>query len=162
MMRNAALTRLVCLASLSLLAAMAVYCFARISPPELLKSFQAIIPALARQTAVFGSAPSFFYTLALGLFIGLFASTATRGRLHCLLWLSLVFLLESTQHPTIASLLAAWLPDVLPVSAWELVGPYWLRGVFDWHDLLASFTGGIVALIALTHLYKERPDENYE
>ena len=161
-MRNAALTRVVCLASLSFLAAMAVYCFARTSPPGLLTSFQAVNPALAGQTAVFGSAPSFFYTLALGLFIGLFASTATRGRFHCLLWLSLVFLLESTQHPAIASLLAAWLADVLPVSAWELVGPYWLRGVFDWYDLLASFTGGIVALIALTHLSRERTDENDE
>jgi hypothetical protein len=161
MTRSAALTRLVSLASISLFAAVAVYCFARISPPELLAPFQAISPALVTQTEIFGSAPSFFYTFALGLLIGLCASTKMSGRLHCLLWLSLVFLLESTQHPAVASLLVTWLPNILPVSAWELVGPYWLRGVFDKHDLLASFAGGMVALIALTYLSKERSDENY-
>ena len=161
MIRNPALTRLVSLACFSLVAAVAVYCFARNSPPELLKSFQAINPALAMQTEVLGSAPSFFYTLSLGLFIGLFAATETSGRLHCLLWLSLVFLLESTQHPAIASPLVTWLPDILPVSVWGLVGPYWLRGVFDWHDLLASFAGGMLALFAFTRLSRESFDENH-
>jgi len=161
MTRNTALTWLVSLASISLLAAVAVYCFARTSPPEILASFQAINPALATQTEIFGSAPSFFYTLALGLFIGLCASTKMSGRLHCFLWLALVLLLESAQHPLIASLLVTWLPNILPESAWGLVGPYWLHGVFDQHDLLASFAGGMVALVALIYLSKERSDENF-
>jgi len=160
MTRNTALTWLVSVASLSLFAAVGVYCFARTSPPEILTSFQAISPALVTQTEIFGSAPSFFYTLALGLFIGLCAATKMSGRLHCFLWLSLVLLLESTQHPLIASLLVTWLPNILPESAWGLVGPYWLRGVFDQHDLLASFVGGMIALIALIYLSKERSDEN--
>ena len=160
MTRSAALTWLVSVASLSLLAAVAVYCFARIYPPEILTPIQAVNTELAAQTAVFGSTPSFFYTLALGLFIGFCASTKMSGRLHCLLWVNLVFLLESTQHPEIANLLVTWLPNILPESAWGLVGPYWLRGVFDQYDLLASFAGGMVALIALIYLSKERSDEN--
>jgi hypothetical protein len=115
------------IASVSFFAAVLVYSFARIYPPEILASIQATHPGLAAQTGLFGSAPSFFYTLALGLFVGLCASTQRGGRLHCLLWLSLVLLLESTQHPVIASLLVTWLPNTLPASAWELVGPYWLQ-----------------------------------
>ena len=160
MTRNTALTWLVSVASISLLAAVAVYCFARTSPPEILAPFQAISPALATQTEIFGSAPSFFYTLALGLFIGLCASTKMSGRLHCFLWLALVLLLESTQRPEISNLLVTWLPNVLPVSVWELIGPFWIRGVFDLHDMLASLAGGMVTLIALTYLSKERSDEN--
>jgi hypothetical protein len=158
--RNKPLIFKLVVASLSLFAAVLVYNFARIYPPEILASIQATHPGLAAQTGLFGSAPSFFYTLALGLFVGLCASTQRSGRLHCLLWLSLVLLLESTQHPLITSLLVTWLPNTLPASAWELVGPYWLRGVFDQHDLLASLIGGIVALVALTNLSKERTDEN--
>jgi hypothetical protein len=159
--RNKPLIFKLVVASLSLFAAVLVYSFARIYPPEILASIQATHPGLAAQTGLFGSAPSFFYTLALGLFVGLCASTQRSGRLHCLLWLSLALLLESTQHPVIASLLITWLPNTLPVSAWELVGPYWLRGVFDQHDLLASLIGGMVALVALTYLSKEPTDENY-
>ena len=155
MTRNTAFTCLISVASLSLFAAVGVYCFARTSPPEILTSFQAISPVFAKQTEIFGSAPSLFYTLALGLFIGLCASTKMSGGLHCFFWLSLVLLLESTQHPFIASHLVTWLPDFLPESAWGLVGPYWLRGVFDQHDIMASFVGGMIALIVLTYLSKE-------
>lgn len=160
MTRNKPLIFKLGIASGSFFAAVLVYSFARIYPPEILVSIQATHLGLAAQTGLFGSAPSFFYTLALGLFVGLCASTQRSGQLHCLLWLSLVLLLESTQHPIIASLLVTWLPNTLPVSAWELVGPYWLRGIFDRLDLLASLIGGMVALVVLTYLSKERTDEN--
>jgi hypothetical protein len=159
MTRNTQLTWRLGIASLSLLVAIAVYIFARIYPPEILVPIQTTHSGLAALTGLFGSAPSFFYTLALGLFVGLCASTLRSGRLHCLLWLSLVLLLESTQHPVIASLLNTWLPNILPVSAWGLVGPYWLRGVFDQHDLLASLIGGVVALITLTYFSMERNND---
>jgi hypothetical protein len=82
MTRNIVLTWLVSIASLSLLAAVAVYCVARIYPPEILTPIQAVNTELAAQTAAFGSAPSFFYTLALGLFISACASTLTNARVH--------------------------------------------------------------------------------
>jgi hypothetical protein len=59
-----------------------VYCVARIYPPEILTPIQAVNTELAAQTAAFGSAPSFFYTLALGLFISACASTLTNARVH--------------------------------------------------------------------------------
>jgi hypothetical protein len=68
------------IASLSLFAAVLVYSFTRIYPPEILASIQATHPGLAAQTGLFGSAPSFFYTLALGLFITLCASTRMSAR----------------------------------------------------------------------------------
>jgi len=89
-------------ATLSLVAALAVYCFARIDPPELLALFQATRPELTTRTELSGSAPSFFYTLAIGLFVGLCASTQKSRQLHCLLWMCLVLILELTQHPIIA------------------------------------------------------------
>ncbi|MGI9316734.1 MAG: hypothetical protein ACR2QW_05330 [bacterium] len=72
-------------ASLSLFAAVLVYSLTRIYPPELLVSIQATNPVLAAQIGLFGSAPSFFYTLALGLSIVLCASTKMSDQLHCLL-----------------------------------------------------------------------------
>ena len=58
------------IAGTALLAAVAVYCLARIYPPELLASFQAADPLLAEHIALFGSAPSLFYTFAIDLFVG--------------------------------------------------------------------------------------------
>ena len=58
------------IAGTALLAAVAVYCLARIYPPELLTPFQSTIPILAGQAGLFGSAPSFFYTFAIGLLVG--------------------------------------------------------------------------------------------
>ncbi len=156
MTRNKPLIFKLSIASLSLFAAVLVYSFTRIYPPELLASIQATHPGLAAQTGLFGSAPSFFYTLALGLFVGICASTQRSRRLHCLLWLSLVLLLESTQHPIIANLMVIWLPNTLPVSAWELIGPYWARGVFDSLDLLATLLGGGIAIYLLNHLSLEK------
>jgi hypothetical protein len=145
-------------ASLSLFAAVLVYSFTRIYPPELLSSIQATHPGLAAQTGIFGSAPSFFYTLALGLFIGACASTLTNARVHCLVWIGLAICLELTQHPIAAELLSTWLAAILSKSSWELIGPYWTRGAFDQLDLVATLIGGFVALTLLTYLPREIDD----
>lgn len=126
-------------AGTALLTAIAVYCLARIYPPELLTPFQTTDPFLAQQTALFGSAPSLFYTFAIGLFVGSCASSRTSAKLHCLNWLGLALLLEISQHPVFAKPLAAWLADTLFVSARETIGPYWNRGVFDPLDLIATY-----------------------
>ena len=111
------------LAGTALLAAVAVYCLARIYPPELLTPFQSTIPLLAGQAGLFGSAPSLFYTFAIGLFVGTCASTPASARIHCLIWLGLALLLEISQHPVIAEPLVSWLENTLIVSSWEFVGP---------------------------------------
>ena len=146
------------LAGLSLLAALLVYSLARVHPPAILASIQATQSGLAAQTGLFGSAPSFFYTLALGLVVGLCAATRSSRRLHCLSWLGLVLVLESTQYPLIATVVVDRLPGLIPAWAWDVVGPYWLRGVFDVQDLLASLAGGLLALAALTLLSRKPAD----
>ena len=155
MTKNAPMALVFGIASLSLLAAIAVYSFARFHPPELLEYFQATNPILAAHTALFGSAPSFFYTLALGLFIGACASTSINARVHCLVWIGLALCLELAQHPIVAEYLTTWLAAILSESTWRLIGPYWTRGVFDPIDLIATLFGGLIALLLITHLPME-------
>jgi len=144
------------IAGLSLAAAIGVYLFARTLPPEILAPWQSTDPRLAGHIALFGSAPSLFYTLALGLVIGACASTANSARWHCLAWTGLASLLEISQFPGIAMPVSKFVHDVSPESVWHLVGPYWTRGVFDPLDLLATLIGGFIALLLLGCL----PDEN--
>ena len=158
MTRNKPLIFKLGVASLSLLAAVLVYSFTRIYPPELLVSIQATHPGLAAQTGIFGSAPSFFYTLALGLFIGACASTLTNARVHCLVWIGLAICLELTQHPIVSEYFSTWLAPILSESSWELIGSYWTRGAFDQLDLVATLIGGIIALALLTYLPREIND----
>ena len=158
MTRNNVLAWLVSVASLSLLAAIAVYCFARIYPPEMLTHIQALNPALAARTATFGSAPSLLYTLSLGLFIGVCASTSTNARVHCLVWIGVAICLELTQHPTVSEHFSTWLAGILSESSWELIGPYWTRGAFDQLDLVATLIGGFIALALLTYLPNKNND----
>ena len=158
MTRNNVLTWLVSVASLSLLAAVAVYCFARIHPPEILTTIQAVNTELAAQTAAFGSAPSLFYTLSLGLFIGVCASTSTNARLHCLVWIGVAICLELTQHPTVSEHFSTWLAGILSESSWGLIGPYWSRGAFDQLDLVATLIGGFIALALLSYLPNKATD----
>jgi hypothetical protein len=139
------------MAGTALLAAIAVYCLARIYPPELLAPYRMTIPVLAGQTGLFGSAPSFLYTFAMGLIIGSCASTRRSAKLHCLSWTGLAVLLETSQHPVIAKPLASWFADTLSVSTWRVISPYWNRGVFDLLDLVATVVGGLAALTLLTH-----------
>jgi hypothetical protein len=147
---NALLSRLG-IAATALLAAVAIYCLARIYPPQLLTPYQITIPILAGQTGLFGSAPSFFYTLAIGLIVGTCAASPTSAKLHCLNWLGLAVLLEISQHPMVVKHLASWLADSSPISTWEMISPYWNRGVFDPLDLIATVAGGLIALALLTY-----------
>jgi len=155
MTRNALLIWRLGIASLSLLAAVAVYSFARFYPPEVLEPFQVAGTGLASYTSIFGSAPSFFYTLALCLIIGACVPSRSTAKLHCFLWIGLALFLELTQHPEFAGSLSNWFPNVLPESTWELIGPYWTRGVFDPIDLIATLIGGLIALLLITHLPAE-------
>jgi amino acid permease len=139
----------------ALLMAVAVYLFARLNPPALLEPFQITNSLLGAQSDFFGSAPSLFYTLSIGLLIGVFASTSANGRLHCLVWIGLALCLEISQASIIAEPLTSWLSTTLPHSAWELFGPYWANGVFDPFDLLATIVGGMIALTVLTYLPRE-------
>jgi hypothetical protein len=143
------------IASLSLLAATLVYSFTRIYPPEILASIQATHLGLAAQTGLFGSAPSFFYTLALFLIIGACVSNSSTAKFHCSLWIGLSLGLELTQYPAFADSLSIWFPRILPGSTWELIGPYWTRGVFDPIDLVATLIGGLIAMLLITHLPME-------
>jgi hypothetical protein len=148
------------IAGTALLAAVAVYCLARIYPPELLTPFQSTIPILAGQAGLFGSAPSFLYIFAIGLVVSSCASTPASARTHCLIWLGLALLLEISQHPVIAEPLVSWLADTLFVSTWEIFGPYWKQGVFDPLDIMATVAGGLAALSILPHLSTEHYDEH--
>jgi len=147
------------IASAALLAAIAVYCFARFYPPELLESFKATNLILAAQPGFFGSAPSLFYAISIGLLVGICSSTPNSARLHCLLWIVVALFLELSQHPIVAEPLVTLLAETLSESSWILVAPYWTHGSFDPLDLLATLVGGSIALALLTHLPKENSDE---
>ena len=142
-------------AGIALVAAVGVYILVRINPPGLLAPFQVTSSLLGAQPGLFGSAPALFYTIAIGLFIGVFASTTSSGRLHCMIWIALALCLEITQASIIATPLVTWLPATLPDAVWELIGPYWTRGVFDPFDLLATLLGGAIAMFILNRLPTE-------
>jgi len=147
------------IASTALLAAVAVYCLARVYPPQLLTPLQSTIPILAGQAGLFGSAPSFLYIFAIGLIVSSCASTPASARTHCLIWLGLALLLEISQHPAIAQPLVLWFADTLSVSAWEFIEAYWNQGVFDPLDMIATVAGGLAALIILHCLSTEHYDD---
>jgi hypothetical protein len=139
-------------AIVSLLAAIAVYVFARTNPPEILAPIQALNADLALHQHLFESAPSAFYTLALGLFIGVCTSSRSSARLHCLIWVGLALTLELSQHSIIAERLADWTSAIVPSFVSTLIAPYWSRGIFDRGDVLATLLGGGIALYLLSHL----------
>lgn len=144
------------IAGCSLLAAIAVYCFARHYPPGLLQPVSATLPALAASTGLFGSAPALFYTLAFGLLVAACASTSGGARRHCLLWTTLALCLELSQFPSIALPIAGRLAAIVPEPVLDIVRPYWTRGTFDPLDLAATLAGGVVALLLLTRLPMEK------
>ena len=156
MTKNAPLAWRFGIASLSLLAAVAVYCFTRIYPPEILVPFQSIDSSLVTHTEVFGSAPSFFYTLALGLFIGACAPTLANAKVHCMAWVGLTLCLEISQQPIFAQNIACWLMNNCPEVIGHLLIPFWSRGVFDLLDLFATLMGGAIAIFLLAHSSSER------
>jgi len=159
MIKNASMTWKIGTAVIALLMAAAVYLFARLNPPALLEPFQITNSLLGVQSDFFGSAPSLFYTLSIGLLIGVFASTSANGRLHCLIWVGLALCLEISQASIVAGPLTSWLSATLPNSFWELFGPYWANGVFDQLDLLATVVGGVIALAVLAYLPREINDD---
>ena len=140
----------------SLLASFAVYFFARTCPPEILTPFLATSNELSAYTGIFGSAPSFFYTLSIGLLVGVCASASSGAQRHCLFWIAVALSLEVSQHPFFAEPLSTWLVTVVPGSGWEILGPYWTRGVFDPMDLIATLAGGLIALVLLNYLPMEK------
>ena len=68
------------IAGLALLLAVSVYILVRLDPPGLLAPFQVTSSLLGTQPGLFGSAPALFYTLSIGLLVGVFASTPSSGR----------------------------------------------------------------------------------
>jgi len=150
MTRNSSLAWGLGIACFSLLAAIAVYSFARFLPPAPIDPFKATNSILAAQTVVFGSAPSFFYTLAFGLFTGFCALSLAQARLYCLLWVCLALCLEISQHSIFAEFISDWITTGFSDWSRALIGPYWARGVFDPLDLFACLMGGGIALYLLT------------
>ena len=96
------------IACLALLAASSVYLFARPSPPDLIAGLHWRSDWLTGYSAYLHSAPSLFYTLAIGLVIGICASTRGAALRHCALWIGLAACLELTQAAFIAARLADW------------------------------------------------------
>jgi hypothetical protein len=159
MTKNTSITWIIGTATIALSMAVAVYLFVRLHPPALLEPFQITNALPGIQPGIFGSAPSLFYTLSIGLLIGVFASMSANVRLHCLIWIGLALCLEISQASIIAGPLTSWLSTTLPSSAWELFAPYWANGVFDQLDLLATVVGGAIALAVLTYLPREVKDD---
>lgn len=149
MTRNTSLLFTLGIGFFSLMIAVMVYIFARIYPPELLTSLHAPNVYLGPYTGLFGSAPSLWYTLALGLLIGACASSHVSARVHCLVWIGLAMLLELSQARIIAEPIGAWASESLPESIWTIAESYWTRGVFDPLDLLATIVGGAIAIVLL-------------
>lgn len=145
------------IAASSLALALAVYVFAREYPPAIVAPIQAPNPLLLEHGRLFGSAPSLFYTLAIGLLLGVTSADHGRGQLHCLIWTGIALMLELTQIPHIASTCVA-LSENLPRFVADLITPYWAKGTFDLADLLATLLGGMTALGILRFIPTENKD----
>lgn len=133
------------IAASSLALALGVYIFAREYPPVFLSPLQAPIPWLLEHGRTFDSAPSLFYTLAVGLLLGAISNERSNGQLHCLIWTGIVLLFELTQIPGIAATFVT-ATEQLPNFLASLITPYWANGTFDPIDLIAVLLGGLTAL----------------
>ena len=142
------------LASTALLAALSVYCLARLHPPALLVPLTATNSMLVEHTSFFGSAPSFFYTFAVGLTLCLCASTRAAALLHCTIWLGLSLLLELSQHPVFSGPLFEWISNWSSVTRWDVILSFWRRGVFDVLDIIATIVGSLAALTIFALLHR--------
>ena len=153
MARSAALCWGLVVALASLAAAVAVYDLARAFPPKFLDALQVFDSVLRLPGWLSGSAPSFFFSLALALMIGLAAAPRSAGR-HCLAWIAIALTLEITQLRALAVGLSDRLAATLPDWAWRSIAAYWTAGTFDLNDLLASAAGGALALLLVQHFNK--------
>ncbi|WP_372742807.1 hypothetical protein [Neptunomonas sp.] len=121
----------------------------------MLTPVHAVHADLATYTGLWGSAPSLFYTLAMCLIVGACTSTRLSAKIHCYIWIVLALGLELSQHSMVAERISRLLESVLTGHMWSLFGPYWIRGVFDPLDLLATVLGGAIGLVLLSRLSLE-------
>ena len=101
-MGSSALIKAYVIAGMALVVAVAVYIFARSQPPVPLPRLEWMDGLVAVDSKWLGSAPSFFYTLALGLLIGLVSASAKSASINCLLWTVLALGLELSQLPVLS------------------------------------------------------------
>ena len=154
--------KLYLIAGTALAAAIAVYLFARSQPPLFLPRLDWLNGLVVVDGKLFSSAPSFFYTLAFGLLIGLASPAARAARINCLLWIVLALGLELTQLSALSRFLIDGLQPALPARAWEWIGPYWIHGVFDTTDLLATLGGGLLAWVMLRRLSGGNNNDSFD
>ena len=107
----------------SLLAAFAVCCFAQIYLTQILIPFSVTDNYLSSHTSFFESAPSFFNTIAIGLVIGVCASSQSSAKFHCSTWISFPLFLELSQAPDIAQSVSSGISISVIDSISTLFGP---------------------------------------
>ena len=146
MTENASLAWKLGIAGISMMTAIGVYIFARANPPCLFEPFNTTNSFSTDLTWLFGSAPSLFYTLSIGLLIGACTTTRFSAILHCLLWISLALILELSQQAEIVGLFLGSPLEPDSYSVWGVARLYWSRGAFDPIDLIATIVGGLLAL----------------
>ena len=127
-------------------AAVAVYDLARAYPPAILAAFQVSDRLVPLPAWLRGSAPSFFFTLSIGVLVGIAAGPDRTGR-HVFRWLAIVLGLEFAQLPFFADGAAAFLAAALPDTGWHVIATYWTAGTFDFFDIAAAVGGGWLALL---------------
>jgi len=116
------------------------------APPALMQT----LPALAG-SHWFGALgqwlPSFVHTLAFSLFTAAALPIAATPRYGvCIAWAMVNILFEVGQHPRISPSLAAWLQGGLgDRSITRMLSSYFVRGTFDWGDILATVAGALAA-----------------
>lgn len=139
------------MAGISMMIAIGVYVFARTNPPCIFEPFNTTNSLSTDLTWLFGSAPSLFYTLSIGLLLGACTATRFSAVLHCLLWICLALILEVSQQAEIAGLFFGSPLGLDSNSVWGVARHYWSRGVFDPIDLVATIVGGLLALGLLSY-----------
>jgi len=129
----------------SLAAGVAVYVVARPMAPAPLARFH-LSDSLTHLPSWFaGSAPAFFYTLAMCLLIS--AAAPARAARHCIAWTGVALCLELAQQPELAMQVEQWFAPILPAPIWQTTASYWTTGTFDPVDLAATCLAGLLAII---------------
>jgi hypothetical protein len=136
-------------ATLALLAGVLIYVTARPAGSVYLLPASVMMP---QQGSPFGIAavflPSFLHVLAFTLLTAAILRPRTHGGIAAIagVWCAINVLFVICQHTLIAPRIAASLPDWFArVALLENVGPYFLRGTFDYADIAAAVAGAGVA-----------------